>query len=312
MQLIEISAWNDSGGGFLHRLFDGHPELDCWPFELLLGNDAIAYDRFSPDWFRGRFRWPRLTGLLPDNGLGLFDQISDGELKPVLLDAHSARHGQYAVPVSLSQWRSNVAQAWEQADRHDQASFITLYLEQFLSLRWPGRRAKPLLAHCPTIVLDANELWADLPSAKLIHVIRSPLAGYADMHRRHPMMTPENYALKWALINGLAATLAVKYPDRLRLVALDGLVHYRASTMAALCEWIGISPADTVLEPTWNGRAIDPSNMGPFGGVPHVKAGRDAELAGLTAPLVRQTLLDITLGARMLLSDGALSLSLAD
>jgi len=33
-RLVLISAWNDSGGGFLHRLFDGHPECFVYPFEL--------------------------------------------------------------------------------------------------------------------------------------------------------------------------------------------------------------------------------------------------------------------------------------
>src|SRR5262249_62240518 len=47
--LVLISAWNDSGGGFTHLLFDGHPGFFVWAFSLHLG----AGDRpdVVPDWF---------------------------------------------------------------------------------------------------------------------------------------------------------------------------------------------------------------------------------------------------------------------
>lgn len=303
MRLIEISAWNDSGGGFLHRLFDGHSQLDCWPFELLLGNDVFAPDAFSPQSIRGRFRWPRLQGLTPSNGAALFDQISDGELKPVLLDAQATRHHEFHIPVSLNAWREAVVAAWSTSSHHDQSTFLALYIESFLNLRSPGRKSKPVLGHCPAIVLDAAEVWADFPDAQLLHVIRSPLAGYADMNARHPQLLPETYAAKWSLVNGLAATLATKYPALIKLVAFDGLVHRREQTMTDLCQWLRLTATREVYEPTWNGRPLDPARMAPFGGVPNIRAGRDAELSAQTQASVREAILRITAGARALLAE---------
>lgn len=304
MQLIEISAWNDSGGGFLHRLFDGHPQLQVWPFELLLGNDQVAPDGFSPDWFRGRFRWPRLTGLSSDNGAGLFDQISDGELKQMLREPDQARHRGFAVPVSLDAWRDEVVAQWQASGDRSQARFVEIYIQAFFKQSDENDpRSSAVLGHCPTIVLDAEQLWADFPSAKMLHVIRSPVAGFADMSQRHKQLSPDDYAKKWSLINGMAATFAVKYPERTRLVTLDMLVAERPATMAGLCDWLDLDAAAILQTPTWGGKPLDPENMGPFGGVPAVRAGRDAELIKAMAPATAERLARHTAGTRALLAE---------
>jgi hypothetical protein len=304
MQLIEISALNDSGGGFLHRLFDGHPQLDVWPFELLLGNDSVSPDGFSPDWFRGRFRWPRLTGLSAENGATLFNQISDSELKHVLTDPDNARHRGFAVPVSLDAWRDRVAAAWLASHEHSQSRFVSIYVQAFFELaRQDYEPAVAVLGHCPTIVLDAEQLWADFPTAKMLHVIRSPIAGFVDMCQRHKQLSPTDYAKKWSLINGMAATIAVKYPERIRLLTLDMLVSDRAATMVELCAWLGLNAPEILQTPTWSGIALDPQNMGPFGGVPSVRAGRDAQLIETMATSTAEPITRLTAGTRQLLAE---------
>lgn len=312
MRLIEISAWNDSGGGFLHRLFDGHPQLDVWPFELLLGSHSRAPDGLSPDWFRGRFRWPRLDDLASAAAGALFDQISDAELKPVLEDPEAARHRGYAVGVSLPQWRTLVEQKWALANSRRQGDFLQLYIESFFALETPSRtQSRAVLGHCPTIILDAAEIWDDFPTAQLIHVVRSPLAGFADMSRRHPDLAPEDYSQKWMLINTLAATLSAKYPQRVKLVALRQLIEDRRATLSELCNWVGIDFDETLMVPTWRGRPLDITAMGPFGGVPSIREGRDDELVRELDPAVARRISDSTLGARQLLvrlSAGAIDL----
>jgi hypothetical protein len=312
MKLIEISAWNDSGGGFLHRLFDGHPQLDVWPFELLLGSHSRAPDRLSPDWFRGRFRWPRLENVAEVSAGALFDQISDAELKSVLEDPDRARHRAYPVDVSLPQWRALVEQRWALTTARRQSDFLQLYIESFFALEAPRRRpGLAVLGHCPTIVLDAAEIWEDFPGAQLIHVVRSPLAGFADMSRRHPDLVPEDYAQKWMLINTLATTMSAKYPERVKLVAIDQLIDDRLATLSQLCLWAGIDFDEIVLTPTWRGRPLDMTAMGPFGGVPSIRNGRDNELARALEPAVAERISASTLGARQLLknlSEGVIDL----
>src|SRR5262249_14338059 len=122
MQLIQISAWNDSGGGFTHRLFDGHPGLRVWPFELLLGRDDHPVDRFDEEWFRGRFRWPRLGDAIDTKDANtLFDLISDAELKSVLTNPASAKHRDFPLQLRIDEWRDEVARRWAECRNRTQA-----------------------------------------------------------------------------------------------------------------------------------------------------------------------------------------------
>lgn len=292
MRLVEISAWNDSGGGFLNRLLDGHPELQSWPYELLLGTEDRDADEFGDDWFRRRFRWPRLGDLSRQDGATLFDRIPDTELKAVLRDPAGAKHRDYVVEVDMGEWQKAVSDGWKKTAPKTQAAFLKLYISEFFRL-WRGRPVAEggrVLAHCPVAILDAPEIWSDFPDAQIVHVVRDPCAGYADMRRRHPDLAAETYAAKWQVVNGFAATLARKYPQKVRIVHLSDLLSNRTATLKALCEWMGIGFSDEILEPTWNGCHLEANAMGPFGGVPHVAADREQELAEDSEPSDRESL----------------------
>lgn len=279
--LIQISAWNDSGGGFLHRLFDGHGELDVWPFELLLGTDAFR-DGLTPAWFHGRFRWPRLEPLL---ALGAaeqaFEAISDRELKGLLSDPGSSRHRDFPVAVALDDWRSGTCARWRAAGDVSQRAFLTAYLETFLRLWRPQAPAasRPLLGHCPVGIMDFDRLTRDFPDARVVHVVRNPLAGFRDMRARHPDLDPSRYAEKWGLVNSTAALWQAREPDRVRLVTLASLLEDREATMARLCDFLRIGWDPVVLAPHWCGVPVAETGMGPFGGVPDVSIGRESLLS---------------------------------
>lgn len=291
MRLIQISAWNDSGGGFTHRLFDGHPQLRTWPFEMLLGQDRRDVDRFGDDWFRGRFRWPRLgPALSKADGAALFDRLSDSELKGVLRDPEGAKHRAFPIAVELEAWRRETARLWAADSRTSQAAFIEAYVEIFFALLGDGARDRPVLSHCPVAILDAPEVWADFPDARFLCVVRSPLAGYADMSRRHPALDPAGYAAKWSLVNAASVLWAGKAPDRVRIVHLDRLIDNRLLTMRSLCSWLGLEFNEIVLQPSWRGQPLDQAAMGPFGGVPAVSAEHERHLAQNLEPSVQETI----------------------
>ena len=75
---IFVSAWNDSGGGYLKRLLDGHPALVVYPFELQLGTglERCGYD----DWFPAKYRWP----VLPHEAREAFDAFANEELRAAM------------------------------------------------------------------------------------------------------------------------------------------------------------------------------------------------------------------------------------
>jgi hypothetical protein len=274
--LILISAWNDSGGGFLHRLFDGHPECFVYPFELQLGTPLLR-DGFG-SWFRAKYRWPLLPADLattvPDE---LFDLFIDDEVKSYLRARGTSKFGAFDLQLVPDDWRREF-RARLPGPVRTREDVIAAYV-QGLFAAWRNRRAsgreRVYVGHCPVIVLDADRVLAECTDARLIHVVRRPTTGFADMRRRVPEVEVASYCRKWSLINLLGFYFAEKYPGRVTTVRLDRLIEDRAGELRRLCEWLGLA-YDAVLErPTWNGEPL--ARLGPFGGVPVVSAAHERE-----------------------------------
>ena len=275
-RLVLISAWNDSGGGFLHRLFDGHPECFVYPFELQLGT-ALLHDGFE-SWFRPKYRWP----ILPED-LGaaspeqLFELFLDDEVKGCLRGRAASKFREFDLELSMEAWRTQFAARLGAAPRTPErvvAAYVGGLFAAWRNRRGSGRE-RIYLAHCPTIVLDADRLLVDCPGARLIHVVRRPTSGFVDMRRRVPGMEVASYSRKWSLINMLGFYFAEKYPARMTTVRLDRLIEQQAAELGRLCAWLGLG-YDAVLEgPTWNREPL--AHLWPFGGVPVVSAAHERE-----------------------------------
>ena len=275
-RLVLISAWNDSGGGFLHRLFDGHPECFVYPFELQLGT-ALLHDGFE-SWFRPKYRWP----ILPED-LGaaspeqLFELFLDDEVKGYLRGRAASKFREFDLELSMEAWRTQFAARLGAAPRTPErvvAAYVGGLFAAWRNRRGSGRE-RIYLAHCPTIVLDADRLLVDCPGARLIHVVRRPTSGFVDMRRRVPDVEVASYCRKWSLINMLGFYFAEKYPARMTTVRLDRLIEQQAAELGRLCAWLGLG-YDAVLEgPTWNREPL--AHLWPFGGVPVVSAAHERE-----------------------------------
>lgn len=275
-RLVLISAWNDSGGGFLHRLFDGHPECFVYPFELQLGT-ALLHDGFE-SWFRPKYRWP----ILPED-LGaaspeqLFELFLDDEVKGCLRGRAASKFREFDLELSMEAWRTQFAARLGAAPRTPErviAAYVGGLFAAWRNRRGSGRE-RIYLGHCPTIVLDADRLLVDCPEARLIHVVRRPTSGFVDMRRRVPDVEVASYCRKWSLINMLGFYFAEKYPARMTTVRLDRLIEQQAAELGRLCAWLGLG-YDAVLEvPTWNGEPL--ARLWPFGGVPVVSAAHERE-----------------------------------
>lgn len=275
-RLVLISAWNDSGGGFLHRLFDGHPECFVYPFELQLGT-ALLHDGFE-SWFRPKYRWP----ILPED-LGaaspeqLFELFLDDEVKGCLRGRAASKFREFDLELSMEAWRTQFAARLGAAPRTPErviAAYVGGLFAAWRNRRGSGRE-RIYLGHCPTIVLDADRLLVDCPGARLIHVVRRPTSGFVDMRRRVPDVEVASYCRKWSLINMLGFYFAEKYPARMTTVRLDRLIEQQAAELGRLCAWLGLG-YDAVLEgPTWNREPL--AHLWPFGGVPVVSAAHERE-----------------------------------
>lgn len=301
--LVLISAWNDSGGGFTHRLFDGHPDCFVWPFELQLGTDDLR-DGFR-DWFRPKYRWPRWPQDVETAGAPvLFDRFLDDEVKGRLGAPGSSKFRAFDLDVSLEGWRAGFAERLGHRARTPEA-IVASYIEALFAV-WRNRhgsgRERLYLGHCPVIIVDADRVLAECPGARIVHVLREPTSGFADMRRRVGDVALSAYCRKWSVVNALGFAFAQKYPDRVTLVRLDRLIAAREDEMRRLAAWLGIAWDPGLLTPTWNRAPL--AALGPFGGVPVVSAEHEATAAASLSAEERSAIIASTAPVRALCGMG--------
>lgn len=287
MNLTLISAWNDSGGGLLNRLFDGHSDFTVWPYELQLGTDFVV-DGFS-GWFKTKYRWiqyPKSTSA--DQ---IFDAIIDDELKSVSLLADKSKHSAFRLSVNYEQFKSLFLATLERNVNFSRRQVVEAYLTNFMSCSGLNIvNSDRLIAHCPVIIMDAFNIWQDFPDLKFIHVVRHPAGNFYDFNRRHPQVLPEDYIKKWHVVNGFAYALSQLYPQQVKLIGLTDILQDRVSVLSELAEWLGSDYQDCLAQPSWQGQSIDPKNMGPFGGLPEANAIVEIQKRNLLPPHVIEQL----------------------
>ncbi len=300
-RLALISAWNDSGGGITHRLFDGHSHCWVYPFELLLGGSRLQ-DGFR-DWFHSHYRWP----LWPGEGIeagALFDAMPDPELKNNLHHPQDNKFQDFPVAVAPEQWRARFVERMARTPSKEMGvgAWVAAYMESLFQL-WRDRpatgRERLYLGHCPNIVLDAERIFQDLPETRILHVVRSPLSGFVDLHGRRPAITAVTYAKKWNLINLTAYQWARRYPDRVRLLFYADLILDRVQAMREAAKWLGLPFEPILTQLTWN--SVPLPERHPFGGVSRFSQAWEQEAPTHLQEADRETLRIQTAGTCTLL-----------
>ncbi|WP_137045776.1 sulfotransferase [Pseudolabrys sp. FHR47] len=302
LPFIFISAWNDSGGGFCHRLFDGHPQLAVYPFELQLGTHRVG-DAFK-SWFHDKYRWPVFDAPDRMTTYEIFDAIIDDETKSVLREPANAKHSAYQLNFAMADWRTAFARRLD-GKEHTRPAIVSAYVAALLDA-WRERRTSGqerfVLGHCPAIVLDADLILAEMPAARMIHVVRSPVGGFVDMRRRRPEVDLAAYCRKWSMINTLGFAYAGKYPARVKTLRFIDLLNDRRATLEATCSWLGLSWDDGLMAPTWNGQPL--AAMHPFGGVPEISSAHERACFDALSADERRYIFDRTAAARELFDLG--------
>jgi hypothetical protein len=63
--------------------------------------------------------------------------------------------------------------------------------------------------------------------------------------------------LGWTLNQYYALLYKEMYPDRMHIVRAEDVMADSHKTLGALCEKLGLEPADSLKTPTWNGEALE-------------------------------------------------------
>ncbi len=211
----------------------------------------------------------------------------------------------FKLDLDMHEWKS----AFEaQLSGEIQRGYVVSTLLKTFFAAWrdgPGSSAKIVVAHCPLLALDWDLIRADLPDARMLHVVRSPFSVFSDTKRRRPGLGAEGFALRWSLVNTVAHWFAAREPERFRIVRYDALLGARRDVMLDLSNWLGVAFHDALLTPTWNGTTLE--GMGPFGGIPNISIAYDHEQARQLSAHDRERIAALSASTRVLVGipDGA-------
>ena len=254
-RLLMVSAMYENGGNVTHRCLDGHPELAVYPFESQLGTRLIN-DHLS-SLFPAKYRWPvfALDARAEDDYAAIIDeeckvraltpQVSKFRHRPFdFSDADRALiYGRYVRELGRS-GATNVE------------AFFRATFDAWKDHRRTGREAV-YVGYSPIVVVDADRILAELPRARIVHVVRNPWSAYADTKKRPVPLSLEVYMLGW-IVNQYHSLLArERYPDRVDILRFEDVAADPMSVLGGLCDRMGIERAASLAAPSWNGRVLD-------------------------------------------------------
>jgi hypothetical protein len=298
--LFLISALNESGGGFLTRLLDGHPELQVYPFEMQLGIQRKP-DATRGYCFQARYRWP--AGLrAPSKSESFHRAVIDREVKSYLRNRSASKFSKFDLELSQEKWRKTFKLLLNgQGARPTRVGMIEAYLKSFF-LCWKnrGRSGKEgaVLGHCPVILFDADRVFTDFPYSKILHLVRHPISTFHDTKSRLPSLPVGEFCRIWNLTAFVSHYWQGKSPERFGVVRYEDLIAHRRETMKKVARFFGIAYSPLLLTPSWNGTRLE--KIQPFGGIPQLSTVYEDRARRGESPKTRNLIGQLTLSARKL------------
>ncbi len=118
-------------------------------------------------------------------------------------------------------------------------------------------REEAYVGYSPIVVVDADKILDDLPNAHFLHIVRNPWSAYADTKKRPVPLPLAGYMLGWTLNQHFALLYRELYPGRLHIVRTEDVMEDSKAALGPVCEAMGLETADSLGEPSWNGKKLD-------------------------------------------------------
>jgi hypothetical protein len=115
---------------------------------------------------------------------------------------------------------------------------------------------KWFLGYSPIVGIDADRILSDLPDAVLIHIVRHPMASYAETRYRPFSLSCSRYTWIWEVVQRKSLVFQDKYPSRYMIVRYEDLIEKKKETTEHLCSVLGIEFHEALLVPSWNGTPL--------------------------------------------------------
>jgi hypothetical protein len=97
----------------------------------------------------------------------------------------------------------------------------------------------------------------------VLHVVRNPWSAYADTKKRPVPLALHDYMLGWTVNQYHALLYKEMFPDRVHIVRAEDVMSDSFKTLGAVCNKLGLEPADSLKTPTWNGDPLE--EISPWG-----------------------------------------------
>lgn len=260
-RLLMIGAMYENGGNMTHRFLDGHPQMLVYPFESQLGT-RLVMDHLS-SMFPVKYRWPifALEATPQQDYRAIIDE--ECKVRARTPQVSKFRH----TPFDFSDdERCQIYQRYVseigRSRANNVAAFFRATFDAWKDYRRTGQQVV-YVGYSPIIVIDAERILGDLPLAHVLHVVRNPWSAYADTKKRPVPLSLQDYMLDWTVNQYHALLYKEMFPDRVHIVRAEDVMSDSFKTLGAVCNTLGLEPADSLKTPTWNGDPLE--EISPWG-----------------------------------------------
>jgi hypothetical protein len=255
IRLLMLGAMYENGGNTTHRFLDGHPQMFVYPFESQVGTRMVNDHLTSM--YPVKYRWPTfaLDATPEQDYRAIIDE--EGKVRARTPQVSKFRH----MPFDFSddERAAHYARYIAQTGRSrgdNMAAFFRATFDAWKDYRRSGRESV-YVGYSPIITVDADKILNDLPNAHVLHVVRNPWSAYADTKKRPVPLSLHHYMLGWTMNQYYALYFREKFPGRLHIVRVEDVMADSVGTLGAVCQALGVEPAESLRKPTWNGAELE-------------------------------------------------------
>jgi hypothetical protein len=253
--LIMISAMYENGGNTTHRMLDGHPELFVYPFESQLGTSLAS--NFIQTLVPFRYCWPEFP--LNNDVANDYELFFDEELKTRVRVPTRSKFKDADLQIDEAERKRifiSMMDGKERSRANLVEAFFTSTFQSWKNYNKTGQE-KAYVGYSPVMALDAERIFADMPHAQILHVIRNPYSGFADTKKRPFPLSLKKYIWTWNIVQHMALTFSQMYPKNFHIIRYEDLVADPKSVMSNVSSKLGISFSETMLYPSWNAQKLE-------------------------------------------------------
>jgi hypothetical protein len=252
------------------RLMDGADQVFSFPFELLLGAEALVGIKNEPTLVSGKYRWNVFRDKQQIQTALEEEQVGDNTLRPS--ESEMSEWLAARKFVGLSQYRDRAKDfvdslAFQPQDHRNllQMEAVHAYIKSMKAI-FTGCNAAINLIHSPCAALDWDcpVFWGLF--SKVILVVIDPIWGFGNMHSRN-QIPARRYLECWLRINQASLKLKQKYTEQVLILSSTVNAIKQAENVARAHYFLGIEKIKNATnKPTLLGEAMGEIGF-PFGGI---------------------------------------------